>query len=56
MRLLISLVSFVCALLGFDPQPGTVTWSATPSSGQSRTLLEIVIPAKAGTQGLCFSS
>jgi len=35
MRFLISLFSFVCALLGFDPQPGTVTMTFSPVDGIS---------------------
>ena len=33
MRFLISLFSFVCALLGFDPQPSTVTMTFSPVDG-----------------------
>ena len=33
MRFLISLYSFVCTLLGFDPQPGTVTMTFSPVDG-----------------------
>ena len=33
MRFLISLFSFVCTLLGFDPQPGTVTMTFSPVDG-----------------------
>ena len=33
MRFLISLFSFVCTLLGLDPQPGTITMTFSPVDG-----------------------